>query len=412
VLASFGGPPPIGPLQSIFADPIHGCSQPHHHHEEYASKLVFVTRGECSFLEKASLMQRLNVSVLAIINSEDRLETAAAGLGRTANVTESLLLSMSNISVITLSNTTLEPLQFSAKQSQSISSISTSTALYNHASLTTHVVPLKCGSKSYCGPVLEEEKTLQAEVSGGLLRLQAGREVRSCDFLSSKFGGRLSRAPLLLVRAAPGDACTPLSPLDTSLDAATDEGSDLSQGRRGDHESHYVVLVDRGNCSFDLKAFHAQQAGASLVIVRNMHDEALQRLGGKQPLSGSIGPPSVLVSSACGQHLLAATESAVTGTASSTSASSTGSTATSTSSKGKGPIVTLSPSDDSLIADNWIDLAYTDWAADEDDLLTQIEGLVQKYTHGHPSNDIVAWLRRKADTITRTRIRTVATDEL
>ena len=40
-----------------------------------------------------------------------------------------------------------------------------------------------------------------------------------------------------------------------------------------------IVLVHRGECRFDRKALIAQQAGARLVIVIEVNDDPLQRLG-------------------------------------------------------------------------------------------------------------------------------------
>eukprot|EP01041_Mallomonas_annulata_P009419 gene9419-19554_t len=87
LIASFGGPPPIGPLQAAISTPPHGCTTPDHPND-LSGKIVFLTRGECTFLEKAINMQKYNVSAIGIINNEDRLENAAAGLGSNKNITE------------------------------------------------------------------------------------------------------------------------------------------------------------------------------------------------------------------------------------------------------------------------------------------------------------------------------------
>ena len=56
------------------------------------------------------------------------------------------------------------------------------------------------------------------------------------------------------------------------------------------------------------------------------------------------------------------------------------------------------------MSDSWIELAYTNWAEDKIELLTQIESLMEKYksilnvNHSHDS-EILMWLERKRDAI-------------
>eukprot|EP00607_Mallomonas_marina_P004376 CAMPEP_0182434478 /NCGR_PEP_ID=MMETSP1167-20130531/69991_1 /TAXON_ID=2988 /ORGANISM="Mallomonas Sp, Strain CCMP3275" /LENGTH=255 /DNA_ID=CAMNT_0024624401 /DNA_START=360 /DNA_END=1124 /DNA_ORIENTATION=+ len=255
---------------------------------------------------------------------------------------------------MTVSNTTLNPLLFSFKNKN----ISLSSIIIN-------IIPLLCGAKSICTPILEEEKSLLSEISSGQLRIRSGEEVRSFDFLTSNFGGILPRRPLPIVWAHPKDACSPLKDLSSSV-------------RPGEL---FGVAVIRGNCSFDMKAYYVERLGASLMIVADMNDRALQRLGGKQPIAGGIGIPSIMVSTACAEHMLRNRVNTLPVTSKESEVEVRNK---------EDIIVTLIPSDNSIISDNWIDLAFTEWANNDDDLLTQIEGLIQKYTHKHPSNDVIS----------------------
>ena len=58
-----------------------------------------------------------------------------------------------------------------------------------------------------------------------------------------------------------------------------------------------------------------------------------------------------------------------------------------------------------------IDLAFTTWSEGENELLVQIEGLIQKYSQMQ-HQEIVAWLRRKQDSILKKNQKPMDTDEI
>jgi len=128
-----------------------------------------------------------------------------------------------------------------------------------------------------------------------------------------------------------------------------------------------------------------ESLGAHLMIVVDLEDSALQRLGGKQPLAGYVGMPSIYVPYPCGEQILRGLDN------------------------GLGVTVTLTPSSDTVGSTNWINLAFASWQEEEDERLSQYEGLVQKYIS---SNDIVAWLRRRVDEIRSRKFKSITTDEL
>ena len=63
------------------------------------------------------------------------------------------------------------------------------------------------------------------------------------------------------------------------------------------------MFLRRGTCAFDLKALHAQEIGSRVLIIADTADLPLQRIGGQEPLMGSVGMPSVIVTSAAGEHI-------------------------------------------------------------------------------------------------------------
>lgn len=60
---------------------------------------------------------------------------------------------------------------------------------------------------------------------------------------------------------------------------------------------HKVMVISRGQCTFEEKAWHAQQAGArAVVFLNNQPDQALFRMAASDSTQRSIRIPSVLLS--------------------------------------------------------------------------------------------------------------------
>lgn len=180
------------------------------------------------------------------------------------------------------------------------------------------------------------------------------------DFLSSTYGGYLpADRPFPVV-----DLSSIVSETSSSLGCALLPSDIDTTGK--------AVLVARGGCRFDEKAFNIQQSGASMVIIYDPDDNALQRLGGLHPMQGYVEIPAVMVSPSFVEAIHAS------------------------SSAGKAATVVFSPVPNSVGFDKWVDVAYTEWSTSEDvyDQLLQIEGMAQKYASDSP--DIERWLRRRA----------------
>ncbi len=363
-LASFGKSPPIGPQPLVTLPSEFGCEAPQYTDAsargvDYSGKTLLVRRGECTFLAKAQVARALNAAGLLIVNSEDRLESPSSGLGVDRNVTEAMVLPLNDLFLVSTSNTTWAKLRSAVQFS-------------NGAATHVSFVPLKCHSGGSCLPVIEEEKALQAEVTWGAMRVRAGAEARSFEFLTSVFGAQLPNEDeqISLALADNVEACSPLAPSDKYLGAA--------------------VVVHRGGCRFDVKALHVQAAGGRLVVVVDVQDKALQRLGGLQPEAGFVGIPSVIVTAAAGAHLggVLASGSAV---------------------------AEFSAGVGSVVSDAWIDLSFTQWAQEDSDRLIQLEGLVHKHSESaaaQGSIEIVPWLQRRIHEITYPAPKSIKTDEL
>lgn len=354
VIASFGAPPPLGAFPLVLASqqeyvPLDGCVLPTN--LNLTNKFFVIQRGNCTFLTKALAAHNANAAALIVVNNEDQIESPSSGLGVDPKVKESQVLSLNNLAIISIANTSWAKLESTLK-------FSNSREIPN-----AHIVPLKCGSGGICAPVTLEEKSLLSEVTWGIINLfieNKNESSKSFEFITSNFGGRLpldDDTLLSVVLADPLDACEPLK-------------------NNGDDIAGAVVVINRGNCRFDVKALNAQAAGARLALVIEADDNSLQRIGGNQPTAGYVGIPSILASAPCGSFINASIAKGVGGSA---------------NLKAR-----LTAGVGSTVMDDWIDIAYTEWSTTSEDQIMQIEGLIQKYNRGSGRHvEIVDWLRRR-----------------
>jgi len=273
---------------------------------------------------------------MIVVNSEDKLEAPSSGLGIDRNVTDSMVLQFNKFPILALSNTTWSKLVMSVHLNKMV-----------HSASFVDVVPLKCRPGGTCMPLLPEEKELQDEVSWGTARLRAYDassvgdasiktddstrsgsqqvEVRSFEFLTSNYGSQLPTHHVIeVVFADPIDACSPIISLNNtdllngsidftgevieskSSSSSSPSSSSPSSSSSSSFTSKYTgkaVAVHRGGCRFDIKALNVQQAGGLLLVIIDVEDNALQRLGGKQPEAGFVAIPSIIVTAVGGQFL-------------------------------------------------------------------------------------------------------------
>lgn len=227
-----------------------------------------------------------------------------------------------------------------------------------------YTVPLKCGSGGRCDAVTAEERALATEVAWGGITIRTNSDVPLvADFMASTFGGVLPLDSLCVIASDPPQACEYISPLTSAQ---------LSSERC---PAGVALVARRGSCHFDVKALHAQKAGARVLVIVDAEHTALQRLGGQEPLMGAVGMPSILITPTSGERLL------------------------DLMSAGEDVFITLTPSSNSLVADIWTQLAYTVWATDADSLVVQVNNLINKYAPSLAEyageSEILKWLERK-----------------
>lgn len=360
--ASFGSVPPIGVKEIVINDDIKGCSSATT--QDLTDKIVITQRGECSFLQKALNAKRAGASVLAVVNDVDKIDNIASGFGVDKNVTEAMINEVAKLSIVSLSSQALIPLQHAVKTST--------------FPLKGQIIPVKCGVSGSCDPVIEEEK-VNLEVTSGTMRINGHPDMkvtRSFDFLTSTYGSVLP-SNIVIQRSSPTDACQQLE-----VNMETQVSSDGSSTST-DISSSFALFAHRGGCRFEMKAQNAQNAGADLLIIANMQDEALQRVGAAKEALGALGAPSILVSMMAGRYI----EELM---------------------KLPGPIsIEIIPNTDNVLSKAWIDLAFTSFEemSSEDEILA-LDGLIEAYID-HGSQDITAWLERRKRNIQSKNIKTV-----
>lgn len=390
ILGSFGTFPPIGKHKLEIPQSVYGCESTNVTDLNYQGSILAVKRGNCSFLIKAQNAKRFHAAGVIMVNNEDRLESPASGLGIDKNITESSVLALKDFPIMTFSNTSWAKIDHTYHSNVK-------------AGVTTYIdmVPLKCKSGGVCAPLLEEEKQIQDEVTWGSARVRSsgatgGAQVRSFDFLTSNFGGQLpTSGATSMIYAEPRNACMPLVDAADEVveDAVLADGAETVLSSKSSKYADLAVVVERGGCRFDVKALHAQNAGARLLVIVDKDDNALQRVGGMQPDSGFVGIPTVIVTAAAGDHL-----QVLLGPQAETTTVS----------------LEITPSRDNTGADAWIELAHTEWSSDPQQYLLQLEGQILKQTRlqkeGAGSGEIVAWLHRKRDKIVNKDKKSIDTD--
>lgn len=354
-MASFGGPPPLGTIKLEMSKSLIECNSSQT--TNYNGNAVLVMRGNCTFLEKALNAKSNNASGMLVVSTEDTLDSPASGVGINKTVTEELANSLGKFYVVSLANTSWTPL-------------SKSIQFHGNKSVDLNIVPLKCSVGRQCAPVTREELELQAEVSWGRIRIRKSdsKESRSFEFLTSNFGTQLPvgfELPILL--ANPTDACDQLSPFKKS--------------------DPFILVAYRGSCRFDLKALNAEGSGARLLMVIDMEDNALQRLGGMTPEIGYVGIPSIITTLEAGLFIQEA------------------------SANDGSVIAEIFPAGNDTGREIWMELAYTQWSEIEEEQTMQLHGLIQKY-EGTENNDAVRWLYRRLQRVEQSKKKSIETDEL
>lgn len=267
--AHFGAQIPFVGGRIVLADPVHACRPLRNN---VTDAFVLVSRGKCTFLDKASNVSLGNASAVIVMNNEEDMYRVSAGYGLGENPDNVTL--PSNISMIMVRKSASMRLTQASK---------------NKEGVIGRMVPLECKSgANLCLPVTEKEKTFVRShaVASGILRILHTNE--TFEFVTSTFGTLLPIGREVNVSmVGSGEACikVPAGVLSWISYLFTRAPLDMFRGyslpKDGSHLIGSLALVERGGCSFATKAKHVQKTKASGLLVVSKEDLPIQNFGAK-----------------------------------------------------------------------------------------------------------------------------------
>lgn len=281
VKGMFGSPVLCRPKKLVLAEPELGCSDITN---DIAGGIALISRGNCSFADKAAYAQTAGAKGVIIMNSGEDLIRMPAGW---INFPEEILI---NIPIVMIRGT---------------SGIALKKILYRdevYAQIVAkHWTPEGEYQTGHCAEsvLLEEEEdaevgadgevevnNLELGEEGGQIQLldnPVGASPGTFEYLTAKFGGPRPVSSRELVWADPQDACKPL-------------------------KNNYLgkfVLAKRGGCPFTQKAENIELAGGFGAVVINNAPVLVQMAKGDVP-DYKVTIPTVMVTSKAGEYLEAA----------------------------------------------------------------------------------------------------------
>uniref|UniRef100_A0A7S1UBY5 PA domain-containing protein n=2 Tax=Phaeomonas parva TaxID=124430 RepID=A0A7S1UBY5_9STRA len=264
--AFFGGHLPMKELPVKLVEPLNGCSTPENL-AELKDAIAVVSRGDCSFIDKANNVSLAGPGALLYLNSDNQLFRVSAG-----HITNSKEDPNENTGI-----------EFGVGLVTHEATGVLKAALDAQEEVFGQLVPVQCKGAAECAPILPEEKEVVPYVDSGYL---AGDGLDEIEFLTSTFGMPLPTQALPLLQPSNPQGCEALS---------APEGGDVS-----DFAGAWV-LVARGGCPFGDKAKHAQDAGARGIVIMDNGDAPLARFATNRE---DVFIPGLMVTKAAGEGLI------------------------------------------------------------------------------------------------------------
>ncbi|GMI24781.1 hypothetical protein TrCOL_g8039 [Triparma columacea] len=262
--ANFGGDIPLKAFEIVFGG--NGCKEVNN----AAGVMLVVTRGECTYLQKAEAAEESGASILVVVNSDNGdLFSLPAGHDLTPEQLDDLPV----IPTVLVQQSALKMLQMLEDIDPFAKGM---------------LIPQHCTADG-CLPVLRSDRSFLShfDSSGGLLHVQGldGDEVKM-EFVASNFGITVPDEGELVI-SEPLDACG----------SVTQTSGSAMKGK--------AVIVRRGGCSFYEKVLTVQRHGARVAImVDNEEAGALDRVGVTTEQLGEIYLPVLMVSRGKGYEMI------------------------------------------------------------------------------------------------------------
>lgn len=273
---------------------------------DVSGKAVLAERGTCQFVDKAWHAHHAGAAALIVINGvEAAFDRPASGYATDATETPTpddlaVVLAdasagpaLRHVAAAPLINATL------ARAHRKIVDRATVAGIDSSDAVNVRFVPVECrAGDPDCKPLLPDERALAPFVDSGHLLVKN----QSFEFVTAVWGGVLPARPIPVVLADPPDLCTPPPHWLCRLVGVGCPGASSFVARA----RAAIVLAERGNCNFSTKAAHAAALSAAALVVSNLNDEPLLRMG----IRGTPPPavPAVLVESQARVAIRAAVE--------------------------------------------------------------------------------------------------------
>ena len=264
--------------------------------EEIKGKVVLVSRGVCSFNDKAIVAEKAGAVGLIVVN------TAPGLLRMPAGVLEQKHGFDVTIPVVMINEADGKLLtRFLDRDPLQKVRIMGENQVKGQLLRKGRCAAVEAARKNAAGgvEVNADGSTRSASLDDRTIKIAEGGEMfvrldglnnpvkgaKTYEFLRGMFGGPLPRSPLEVVAAEPLDGCAPIE---------------------NAHALHNkIALVERGSCMFTNKGQNIEAAGAAGMIVVNRDSKDLTRMWAGEKAIREITIPAVMVTAAGGDALLA-----------------------------------------------------------------------------------------------------------
>jgi hypothetical protein len=262
-----------------------GCEAPT---ESVEGKFTIVLRGTCSFNDKAIVAQKAGALGIIVVNNAPGLLRMPPGVlkqKKNFDVTIPAVM-ITNLQGRMLYKFLLrDPLQ----RVRLIGETSTKGKLLRVGHCTKKSMEVNAD-----GSIRERSDSAVKIIEGGVLHLDGkygngegdgDAQKHTYEFLRGMFGGPLPRHPMPVVVADPIDGCSPIA------------NTEAVAGK--------LAVVVRGQCMFTNKGTNVEKAGALGMIVINRDTLDITRMWAGEREMRAITIPSVMVTGATGDALMA-----------------------------------------------------------------------------------------------------------
>lgn len=237
-------------------------------------KIALMTRGNCSFNDKAIVAEKAGAVAAVIANNAPGLIRMPPGVIQMKKDYDV------SIPVVMIKQTDGEALNDIVKRNPAETKVRVVGEVIIKGVTTIAgacTQQMEVGADGKAKGLPDSKK----EIEGGLLQLDKNEGFRY-EFLTAMFGGPIPQTEQEYVIAAPYNACDEL--------------------KNGDQVKGKFAIVQRGDCLFANKAHNAEKAGANGVLVVNT-DVSLSRMFGGDSKSNFVTIPVVMVSKDAGEIL-------------------------------------------------------------------------------------------------------------